>query len=60
MSVSAKKLSDGGSISPSICAIVGDCAWASGVAPAGVSAAPLEPLILTPSAFSAAHSWRAA
>jgi hypothetical protein len=59
-SVSAKKLSDEGSINANSWATVGDCTRASGIAPAGVRAARLRPWIATPSAFSAAHSRRAA
>ncbi len=59
-SVSAKKLSEGGSISPSSWATVGDGAVASWTAPGGVLAAPLAPRMLTPSALSAWRSLRAA
>jgi len=59
-SVSAKKLSDGGSIKPINWATVGDCTRASPIAPAGVEAAPLLPAIATPLPFRAAHSLRAA
>src|SRR4029077_7548239 len=60
VSVSAKKLSEGGSIRPSSCVTVGEDTWASGAAPDGGLAAPLTPRTLTPLAFSAAHSLRAA
>ncbi len=59
-SVSAKKLSDGGSVRPSSCATVGEETCASSTAPGGVGAAPLEPRMLTPSPFSALHSALAA
>ena len=60
-SISAKKLSDGGSISPTSWAIVGEGSVASWIAPAGTPVtAPPEPLTWTPSVRSAARSWRAA
>jgi len=46
-SVSAKKLSDGGNVSPSNPLIVGDWTAASWVAPAGVAAAPEDPPTVT-------------
>ena len=60
-SISAKKLSEGGSISPTSWAIVGEGSVASWMAPEGSAvAAPPEPLTRTPSVRSAARSWRAA
>ena len=60
-SISAKKLSEGGSISPTSWAIVGEGSVASWIAPAGTPVtAPPEPLTWIPSVRSAARSWRAA
>ena len=53
-SVSAKKLSDGGSISPTSWLIVGDATEARSVAAGGVGAAPIGPWMETPSAWSVA------
>ena len=58
--VSAKKLSDGGSIRPSSSVTVGEETAASAVAPAGVLAAPTPPAMLTPSPFNARQSSLAA